>query len=356
MGEHQIGHVYAQELQEISRAIEEVKKCLTRLERLAKEQTDEDLMQATSNFISGTMVSITTSSMLHKHNIQDALGYLNDYENNIFSHPFLQTRHPSYLEKSNLFRFHTISIRQLYFEITQLMHSLEHKKSLKDLDEQFKEHQAILSDLMKRSNDLKEFLPKFEKSMDSQIKAAEKRQSEFVKFLDDQSTVASNIASAYVAEEIGDNYFSRSKEEDNLANRFRLFSLILMGVVLILDLAFVVYGIGWVGFDKIKTSSVIAMSFLLYVPAIYLTKESARHRKVQHANMKMSQDMKAGLAFISTLSNEEQVKLRSAIALMIFSSKSAGDDKDDANLFLSQDLLSQVLNVAKSETKKAKAD
>lgn len=69
--------------------------------------------------------------------------------------------------------------------------------------------------------------------------------------------------------------------------------------------------------------------FLLSVPAAYLARESAKHRSQQYAHLQTSLDLKAISPFLASLPEEEQHKLKIAIATKIFSGRSGTDlDKD----------------------------
>ncbi len=83
--------------------------------------------------------------------------------------------------------------------------------------------------------------------------------------------------------------------------------------------------------------------FLLSVPAAYLARESAKHRSQQYAHLQTSLDLKAISPFLASLPEEEQHKLKIAIASKIFSGRSSADLDKDSYPLNSQEIIMELL-------------
>lgn len=99
----------------------------------------------------------------------------------------------------------------------------------------------------------------------------------------------------------------------------------------------------------------ISIAFLLSVPAAYLARESAKHREQQYHFQQTSLDTKAIAPFISSLPDEEQHKIKSAVATKLFAGRDfskVGIDPFPINL---QEILIEILknaDITKKNTKK----
>lgn len=114
-------------------------------------------------------------------------------------------------------------------------------------------------------------------------------------------------------ESISNIYTTRSDIESRAANTFRNFAFLIMGIVCLIDILFIYDGL-LNGFKGYQAFSVVTLSLLLLTPAIYLAKESIRHRKFEQENLKISQNIAAILSFISNLDEAERTKIIHSIA------------------------------------------
>ncbi len=176
-----------------------------------------------------------------------------------------------------------------------------------------------------------EKLPQLDNAISSKLKQIEDDYSEVSKHANEEKTKADeefnkfknfvlentkNVKKLFdlaSTESISNIYTTRSDQESRAANNFRNVAFLTMGVVCLIDILFIFDGL-LSGFKGYQAFSVVTLSLMLLTPAIYLSKESTRHRKFEQENIKISQNIGAILSFISNLEEAERTKIIHSIA------------------------------------------
>ena len=119
---------------------------------------------------------------------------------------------------------------------------------------------------------------------------------------------------------VAGDYEKSAAEERKMADWLRTGSLVCMGAIAI------VLGYSFIetidtDFNWQKSLFRIALAFLLSVPAAYLARESAKHREQQYQHLQTSLDLKAISPFMASLPEDEQHKIKIAIASKIFAGR-----------------------------------
>lgn len=132
-------------------------------------------------------------------------------------------------------------------------------------------------------------------------------------------------AGAYMAK----TYLDRSSRENKWAHGFRILAAAIMLGVLAFNC--------WVTYDFITKNTqnapvtlfYIALTFLLLIPAVYFAREANKHRQTELLYLKISQDLTSILPFIATFPEEEKIKLKTAISMLVFSTNNQNLKNDE---------------------------
>ena len=117
---------------------------------------------------------------------------------------------------------------------------------------------------------------------------------------------------------IAGDFDKNAADEQRSADQFRWASLACMAVV-ISTIAFTFLESGSSSFDWHLGVVRLAMSFVLFVPAGYLARESAKHRQQQHAYLQAALCLKTIPPYIASLPDEQQHKIKAEMAQKVFS-------------------------------------
>ena len=141
---------------------------------------------------------------------------------------------------------------------------------------------------------------------------------------------------------IAGDYENSAIAEKNMADYLRYGSIFCMALIAI--------AVGYSFWESTQRDFHWAISlvrftlvFLLSVPAAYLARESAKHRIQQYTHLQTSLDLKAISPFLASLPEEEQHKLKIAIAAKIFSGRSGADVDKDSYPLDSQAIIMELL-------------
>lgn len=235
------------------------------------------------------------------------------------------------------------------------------RKNDAEIKEREKQAETILNGLAtneKLLDHVNKKLPALDEAISSKLNKIDTDYNGFENLIKENSDKVREILGIFTAEKIGINYKNRSVKENTLANSFRIASITIMTIVLIIDISYCTLGIiqptellDKLGinftFNTVATSTVIAMSFLMYIPALFLSKESNRHRKLQDENLQLSNDIDAVLTFISSLPETDQLALKSALALVLITGRQKSEKNDDGSTLLTQEIIKQVMATIK---------
>ncbi|MFF5867259.1 hypothetical protein [Pseudomonas sp. NPDC012596] len=151
---------------------------------------------------------------------------------------------------------------------------------------------------------------------------------------------------------IAGDYEKSAAEEKKMADRLRFWSLVCM-VVIALCLIYTLIGHSSNWQESLFR---VSLTFLLSVPAAYLARESAKHREQQYQHLQTSLDLKALSPFVASLPDEEQHKIKIAIASKIFAGRDFSKVGADPFPINTQEIIMELLKkVEVSKTKPQKA-
>lgn len=239
-------------------------------------------------------------------------------------------------------------LESLVDEINHIFRRAERLESILSIETSIEQSFSRLETVNLSITDLETKYPRLENEVNASLERAASAQSAFEVKIKEMMGDANHLLSIFSAEKIGLNYKNRSDKEIKTADNFRTASLVLMGFILAADIAYCFQGI-FHGFTTEATSTVVALSFLMYIPAIYLTKESNKHRKIQNANLQLSNDIESVLTFISSLPETEQLRLKSSLALILIAGRNNHEKSEEEGTLLTQEIVKQVLGSIKPE-------
>ncbi|MCS4282030.1 hypothetical protein M2396_000295 [Pseudomonas sp. BIGb0278] len=151
---------------------------------------------------------------------------------------------------------------------------------------------------------------------------------------------------------IAGDYEKSAAEEKKMADRLRFWSLVCMAVIA----GCLVYTLVGHSTDWQQSLFRISLTFLLSVPAAYLARESAKHREQQYQHLQTSLDLKALSPFVASLPDEEQHKIKIAIASKIFAGRDFSKVGADPFPINTQEIIMELLkkvHVSKAKPQKA---
>lgn len=135
-----------------------------------------------------------------------------------------------------------------------------------------------------------------------------------------KKTQIDNILGHVAGRAIAGDYEKSATEEREMADWLRAGSLFCMALIAA-SLGYSFWETISTEFDWQKSIFRITLTFLLSVPAAYLARESAKHREQQYQHLQTSLDLKAISPFLASLPEDEQHKIKIAIASKIFAGR-----------------------------------
>lgn len=148
---------------------------------------------------------------------------------------------------------------------------------------------------------------------------------------------------------IAGDYERSAAEEKKMADGLRIGSLVCMAVIA----GCLIYTLLGHSTDWQQSLFRISLTFLLSVPAAYLARESAKHREQQYQHLQTSLDLKALSPFVASLPDEEQHKIKIAIASKIFAGRDFSKVGNDPFPINTHEIIMELLK--KVDVSKAKA-
>lgn len=144
---------------------------------------------------------------------------------------------------------------------------------------------------------------------------------------------------------VAGSYEKNAEHEIKAADFLRAISVVLMSfVVALVSLSFYEINTGVVSVESILVK--IGLIFLVSVPAAYMARESSRHRSMYYEYIQRSLDLRAFDPYIASLSNDEQSRLKSEMAVGFFS-KSRSSDLDTYPINVHELLMELIKRVDK---------
>ena len=125
-----------------------------------------------------------------------------------------------------------------------------------------------------------------------------------------------NLVGALSGEAMASSHLESAINENKLADKYRLFSLLVVALMIISVLIYTFK------FADVSNFSVLAIklsiAFLMLIPAGYLARESARHRDVSEYRRHIGINLLAMRVYMADMDNSEKVKFKKEMADKLF--------------------------------------
>jgi len=141
---------------------------------------------------------------------------------------------------------------------------------------------------------------------------------------------------------VAGDYEKSATEEKSKADWLRIGSLLCMAMIAV-SLGYSFWETIGTEFNWQKSLFRITLTFLLSVPAAYLARESAKHREQQYQHLQTSLDLKAISPFLASLPDEEQHKIKIAIASKLFAGRDFSRTSADPFPLNTQEIIMELL-------------
>lgn len=116
------------------------------------------------------------------------------------------------------------------------------------------------------------------------------------------------------------DYGESALSEKEQAESFRTYATVLMVMSILLAVLMYVETLG-VDYNWQSSISRLIIILLISIPATYFARESSRHRRQYHSQLRMSLDLHAINPYLASLPVQDQHKLKGEIALRLFGSR-----------------------------------
>ncbi|MDD1139455.1 hypothetical protein M5G22_18005 [Pseudomonas sp. TNT2022 ID233] len=166
--------------------------------------------------------------------------------------------------------------------------------------------------------------------------------SEALSEIESKKTEIDNILGHVSGRAVAGDYEKSATEEKNKADWLRIGSLTCMALIAF-SLGYSFWETIGTEFDWQKSLFRITLTFLLSVPAAYLARESAKHREQQYQHLQTSLDLKAISPFLASLPEEEQHKIKIAIASKLFAGRDFSKTSADPFPLNTQEIIMELL-------------
>lgn len=229
------------------------------------------------------------------------------------------------------------------------------KRLLELMDEQERQDERVkklLNENELRIASLAKRLQELEGAAQSEIDKISLAYSDGLRDIGIKKTEIDGILGHVSGRAIAGDYEKSAAEEKKMADRLRLGSLVCMVVIA----GCLIYTLVGHSTDWQQSLFRISLTFLLSVPAAYLARESAKHREQQYQHLQTSLDLKALSPFVASLPDDEQHKIKIAIASKIFAGRDFSKVGADPFPINTQEIIMELLKkVDVSKTKPQKA-
>jgi len=232
-------------------------------------------------------------------------------------------------------------------------------EQLKEFVEQQERHDQRVKKLLNENElrivELERSLKELGESAQGEIDKIKLAYSDGLRDVEVKRTEIDEILGHVSGRAIAGDYAKSATDEKEMADWLRIGSLICMGVIaasLIYSLFETIHS----DFNWQQSLFRITLTFLLSVPAAYLARESAKHREQQYQHQQTSLDLKALSPFVASLPDEEQHKIKIAIASKIFAGRDFSKVGADSYPINTQEIIMEIikkLDVSKKPEKSA---
>jgi len=177
-----------------------------------------------------------------------------------------------------------------------------------------------------------------------------KRNVAAIGVLDDYQSQAERVLGTVIDTAQAGAYAKYANEEKASANRYRIAAILLMAcaatVLFLPELAHVVQAASAYTVDWQKALSRLPFSLILFAPALYLAKESSKHRTNEVVNRRRQHILTTIGPYLALLDDKRSQEIKAEVAKSIFSDAPIIDEKadDTANLLAQLTNLTKVLS------------
>lgn len=239
------------------------------------------------------------------------------------------------------------------------LHSYEQLKKLKSIIEEHERHDQRVKKLLNENEHriaaLEQKINELEEEAQIEIDNITLAYSEGAYEIEQKKAEIDAILGHVSGRAVAGDYAKSAAEEKEMADWLRVGSLACMAVIaasLIYSLFETIHS----DFNWQQSIFRITLTFLLSVPAAYLARESAKHREQQYQHLQTSLDLKAISPFTASLPDEEQHKIKIAIASKIFAGRDFSKVGTDPYPINTQEIIMELLkkvDVSKAKPQKA---
>ncbi|MEO3723215.1 hypothetical protein ABHN98_01640 [Pseudomonas syringae] len=216
-----------------------------------------------------------------------------------------------------------------------LLSTREQEKHYQRFKKTLNENDFRIANLEQKLNDL-------EKTASTEIDKITALYSVALHEIEGKKTEIDNILGHVSGRTVAGDYEKSATEEKNKADWLRIGSLLCMALIAV-SLGYSFWETIGTEFDWQKSLFRITLTFLLSVPAAYLARESAKHREQQYQHLQTSLDLKAISPFLASLPEEEQHKIKIAIASKLFAGRDFSKTSADPFPLNTQEIIMELL-------------
>lgn len=221
----------------------------------------------------------------------------------------------------------------------------EFKTSLQNTEERHIKKEVTISEKLKT---IEVKLSKLEDEANEKIDAVDSLYSETSQKLIEKQKNVDELIGKISGRAIADGYDTNAENEKKSADWLRGLSLTCMLVIAIIIITTLYES---ENFSLEQAILRLMFSIFLSVPAAYLARESAKHRKQQYTYLQTSLDLKAIDPYIASLPETEQHKLKTEIANRLFVSRDMSDISKDSYPINTHELLMKLIDKLEIKSK-----
>lgn len=234
----------------------------------------------------------------------------------------------------------TIELKQIKSEIASAKSDLtaiatEHSNQIKLTTKAITAAQSELASIEQQLNNLKRIAQ-------NETEKILSHHEETRQHLEDKRKEVDGLVESTATQIIARDYHNSAANEKNSADKFRLAAIAFMLLIVIIVAESTLSTLSS-EFDWRQTLTRFTLVFLLSIPTAYFARESAKHREQQYHFHQTSLDTRAISPFISSLPNEEQHKIKAAVAAKLFAGRDLSKFGTDSFPLNTQDILIELI-------------
>lgn len=203
-----------------------------------------------------------------------------------------------------------------------------------------------------RAEKYDQWFVKFQEKTDNNFVDMVKKTDATLEVLDDYQERAEKVLGTVIDTAQAGAYAKYASEEKQSANTYRRAAILLMAVAALVlflpELAHALKAATEYSVDWQKALARLPFSLILFAPALYLAKESSKHRLNEVSNRRRQHILRTIGPYLALLDDQKAQEIKSEVAKSIFADMAPVEDKstDTANL------LAQLSNLVSAVTKK----